>query len=139
MTPAQLLDKCGILRDTTVCAHCVYLSESDMEILAERGTSVAHNPASNMKLGNGFAPVADMLRHGINVSIGTDGCCSNNNQSMLREMGLAGLIHKGTSREATTVTAAQGSTWPRLSGKGAQPRQNKTAKSKSQKGRFKPF
>lgn len=107
MTPAELLDKCGILRDNTVCAHCVYLSESDMELFAKRGASVAHNPASNMKLGNGFAPVSDMLRRGINVCIGTDGCCSNNNQSMLREMGLAGLIHKGTSHEATTVTAAQ--------------------------------
>lgn len=107
MTPAELYDRCGILRENTVCAHCVYLSESDMELLAKRGSSVAHNPASNMKLGNGFAPVAQMIEHGINVCIGTDGCCSNNNQSMLREMGLAALIHKGTSKEATTVTAAQ--------------------------------
>lgn len=107
MTPAELYDKCGILRENTVCAHCVYLSESDMELLAQRGTSVAHNPASNMKLGNGFAPVSLMQKRGVNICIGTDGCCSNNNQSMLREMGLAGLIHKGTSKEATTVTAAQ--------------------------------
>lgn len=107
ITPAELYDKCGILRDNTVCAHCVYLSESDMDLLAERGSSVAHNPASNMKLGNGFAPVPLMLEHGVNVCLGTDGCCSNNNQSMLREMGIAALIHKGTSREATTVTAAQ--------------------------------
>ena len=107
MTPAELYDKCGILNNNTVCAHCVYLSESDMELLAERGTSIAHNPASNMKLGNGFAPVSLMLKHGVNVCIGTDGCCSNNNQSILREMGIAGLIHKGTAGEATTVTAAQ--------------------------------
>lgn len=107
MSPAEFYDKCGILGANTVCAHCVYLSESDMDLLAGRGTSVAHNPASNMKLGNGFAPVALMQRHGVNVCIGTDGCCSNNNQSILREMGIAGLIHKGTAGEATAVTAAE--------------------------------
>lgn len=104
-TPAELYDRCGILTDSTVCAHCVYLSDRDMDLLAERGSSVAHNPASNMKLGNGFAPVERMLEKGVNVALGTDGCCSNNNQSMLREMSLAALIHKGTAREATAVPA----------------------------------
>ena len=107
MSPAEYYDKYGILRANTVCAHCVYLSESDMEILAKRGTSVAHNAASNMKLGNGFADVPALLEHGINVCIGTDSAASNNNQSMLREMQLVSLIHKGTHREATTVTAHQ--------------------------------
>lgn len=76
-----------------------------MELLAKRGTSVAHNAASNMKLGNGFAPVPEMLKHGINVALGTDGCCSNNNQSILKEMQMASLIHKGVAREATTLPA----------------------------------
>lgn len=107
MTPAELYDKCGILRENTVCAHCVYLSESDMDLLAERGASIAHNPVSNMKLGNGFAPISLIQKHGVNICLGTDGCCSNNNQSILREMGFAGLIHKGTAKEATAVTAAQ--------------------------------
>ena len=107
MTPAEYYDSCGILRDNTVCAHCVYLSESDMELLAKRGTSVAHNAASNMKLGNGFADVPAMLAHGINVALGTDSAASNNNQSILREMQLAALIHKGTHCEATTVPASK--------------------------------
>jgi len=106
-TPAELYDRCGILTDKTVCAHCVYLSEKEMELFAERGVSVAHNPASNMKLGNGFAPVGKMLEKGVNVAIGTDGCCSNNNQNMLREMSIAALIHKGTAKEATAVSAKQ--------------------------------
>jgi len=105
MTPAEYYDSHGILRSNTVCAHCVYLSESDMELLAKRGTSVAHNAASNMKLGNGFADVPAIMRHGINVALGTDSAASNNNQSILREMQLAALIHKGVHREATTVTA----------------------------------
>lgn len=104
-TPAELYDRCGILTERTLCAHCVYLSEKEIELFAQRGVSVAHNPASNMKLGNGFAPVELMLEKGVNVALGTDGCCSNNNQSMLREMALAALIHKGTAESATAVTA----------------------------------
>lgn len=106
VTPAEYYDSHGILRSNTVCAHCVYLSESDMELLAKRGTSVAHNAASNMKLGNGFADVTAMQAHGINVCLGTDSAASNNNQSILREMQLAALIHKGTHREATTLPAS---------------------------------
>ncbi len=106
VTPAEYYDSHGILRNSTVCAHCVYLSESDMELLAKRGTSVAHNAASNMKLGNGFADVPAMRAHGINVCLGTDSAASNNNQSILREMQLAALIHKGTHREATTLPAS---------------------------------
>ncbi len=104
-SPAELYDRCGILTEKTVCAHCVYLSDSDIALLAKRGASVAHNPASNMKLGNGFAPLQRMLDGGVNVAIGTDGCCSNNNQSMLREMQLAVLIHKGTEKDATAIPA----------------------------------
>ena len=107
VTPAEYLDRCGILTDKTVCAHCVYLSERDMTLLSVRGSSVAHNPASNMKLGNGFAPVPDMLKRGINVCLGTDSAASNNNLSLLREMQLASLIHKGVKKEATTVTARE--------------------------------
>ncbi|NCC68460.1 MAG: N-ethylammeline chlorohydrolase, partial [Clostridia bacterium] len=103
--PSEFYDSCGILRDSTVCAHCVYLSESDMELLSKRGVSVAHNAASNMKLGNGFADVPAMLGNGINVCLGTDSSASNNSLSLLREMQLASLIHKGTHCDATTVTA----------------------------------
>ena len=104
-TPAEFYDHCGILTEKTVCAHCVYLSESDMELFVRRGVSVAHNPSSNMKLGNGFAPVPRMIELGINVALGTDGCCSNNNQSILKEMQTASLIHKGVAREATVLSA----------------------------------
>ena len=104
-TPAEFYDRCGLLGERTVCAHCVQLSESDMALLAARGSSVAHNAASNMKLGNGFADVPALLSHGINVCLGTDSSASNNSLSMLREMQLVSLIHKGTHRDATAVSA----------------------------------
>ena len=106
-TPAEFYDRCGLLRENTVCAHCVQLNDSDMALLAERGTSVAHNAASNMKLGNGFADVPALLAHGINVCLGTDSSASNNSLNMLREMELVSLIHKGTHRDATAVSAVQ--------------------------------
>lgn len=105
VTPAEYYDKCGILGENTVCAHCVYLSEGDMALLRARGTSIAHNAASNMKLGNGFADVPKMLEHGLNVCIGTDSSASNNNLSLLREMQLVSLIHKGTQKSPTAVSA----------------------------------
>ena len=104
-TPAEYYDRCGILTKKTVCAHGVYLSDSDMELFARRGTSIAHNAASNLKLGNGFAPVERMLQKGINVAMGTDSSSSNNNLSMLREMQLVSLIHKGTAEDATAMPA----------------------------------
>lgn len=76
-----------------------------MDILAARGASVAINPASNMKLGNGFAPVPKMLEHGVNVCLGTDGAASNNAQNMFREMNLAALVYKGAAMEAQAVSS----------------------------------
>ena len=106
-TPTELLDDCGLLSENTVCAHCVQLSESDMELFAKRGVSVVHNISSNLKLGNGFAPIEKMMEHGINVALGTDGCCSNNNQSILKEMQMTALVHKGTSLNPTSVKASE--------------------------------
>ena len=72
---------------------------------AENGVSVVTNPASNMKLGNGFAPVPEMVKEGINVCLGTDGAASNNAQNMFRELGLLALIHKGTHDTPQCVSA----------------------------------
>jgi 5-methylthioadenosine/S-adenosylhomocysteine deaminase len=69
--------------------------------------SVVTNPASNMKLGNGFAPVPELVAAGINVCLGTDGAASNNAQNMFRELGLLALIHKGTHDTPQCVSAAE--------------------------------
>ena len=74
----------------------------------KKNVSVVTNPASNMKLGNGFAPVAGMLEKGINVCLGTDGAASNNCLNMFHELSLLTLIHKGTGRTPQCVSAKEG-------------------------------
>jgi 5-methylthioadenosine/S-adenosylhomocysteine deaminase len=106
-TPTEYLDMAGILCETTVAAHCVHLTESDIDLLARRGVSVATNPVSNLKLGNGAAPVPKMLEAGINVCLGTDGAASNNTLNMFRELGFLALIHKGAAEDARVVSAPQ--------------------------------
>lgn len=105
VTPVRFLNDIGFLDDKTILAHCVQLINDDVEILSSSGASVATNPASNAKLGNGFAPVADMEKAGVNICIGTDGTSSNNTLNMFREMGLLSLIHKGIQKDSTAMPA----------------------------------
>ncbi|NLL38922.1 MAG: amidohydrolase [Clostridiales bacterium] len=107
-SPVELLDEAGVLKSNTVAAHCVYLSDSDIEIMAQRGISVATNPVSNLKLGNGFAPMQKLLARGINVCLGTDGAASNNALNMFRDLNYLTLLHKGTTRDAGFLSAYEG-------------------------------
>ncbi len=97
-SPVEYLYKLGVLGENTVAAHCVWLSDNDIEILAKTGVNVVHNPASNMKLSSGVCfRYADLKSAGINVGLGTDGCSSSNNLDMIEAMKLASLLAKGTS------------------------------------------
>lgn len=106
-TPLAYIRDCGLLEGRALLAHCVYLGEDDYEILKKPGLSVVTNPASNMKLANGFAPVPRMLREGINVCLGTDGASSNNALNMFREMSLMSLAQKGAARDSLVMTAEE--------------------------------
>ena len=106
-TPIELADRCGLLTDRTVIAHCVYATDDDISLLAERKSSVAANPISNMKLANGFAPITKMVRAGVNVCIGTDGSSSNNALNMFRDMAALALIHKGNEHDPLALTAPE--------------------------------
>lgn len=106
-SPIELAKRCDLFEHPFIAAHCVQVDENDIRILKESGVSVVTNPASNMKLGNGFAPVPAMLNAGINVCIGTDGAASNNALNMFHEMSLLGLIHKGVALDPQCVSAAQ--------------------------------
>ena len=93
-TPTEYLDSLGLLDERTIAAHCIYLSDSDMDIMLRRGVSVAHNPSSNMKISSGIAPIAKMCERGLRCTIATDGACSNNDYDMWEEMRNASFLQK---------------------------------------------
>ena len=105
MSPVEVFDKMGYLNDRTIAAHCVWLSERDMDILADRGVHPVYNPASNMKLASGFMPLEGLLSRGIPVAMGTDGAASNNSQDLFRDMTIGSLIQKGRSLDPTAARA----------------------------------
>lgn len=103
--PIERLNQLGVINSRLIAAHGVHLTDEEIALFAEKGASVAHNPASNMKLASGFAPVMKMLQNGVNVGLGTDGAASNNKLDMFAEMRLAALIAKGFSGSPTDLTA----------------------------------
>lgn len=107
MSPVALADRAGIFDGPCLLAHGVWLDEDDMAILKRKNVSVVHNPASNLKLASGIAPVARLLARGVNVALGTDGASSNNQLSLLREAQLAALLAKGATEDPTVVNARQ--------------------------------
>lgn len=107
MSPIAYADSLGLLDQPIIIAHCVKLDDHDIELLAKPTVSVVTNPASNMKLGNGFAPIPKLLAAGVNVCLGTDGAASNNSLNLFHEMNLLTLIHKGQMGDAVSVSAVQ--------------------------------
>ncbi|QRN86645.1 amidohydrolase [Clostridia bacterium] len=105
VTPIAHMRDLGLFEFPTYAAHCVHITDDDINILKENGVSVVNNPGSNLKIANGFAPVKKMLNAGVNVSVATDGAASNNNLNMFEEMNLAALVNKAVENDATTVPA----------------------------------
>jgi 5-methylthioadenosine/S-adenosylhomocysteine deaminase len=106
-TPVRHLDRLGILDGPTVAAHAVQVDEEELAILLERGVGVVHNPESNMKLASGVAPVPRMLELGIPVGLGTDGCASNNDLDLFREMDTAAKLHKIHDMDPIVMSAQE--------------------------------
>lgn len=107
MTPMQYFESIGVLDVPTTAAHCVWVEDADIDIMLERGVFAALNPASNMKLASGFAPVAKLLERHANVCLGTDGMASNNNHDMLQDVYLLATIYKGYDLDPTHVSPAE--------------------------------
>jgi len=93
-TMIEELAAIGFLKSATSVIHAVWLKPSEIELIAQAGVSIQHNPQSNLKLGSGLAPIRAMLDAGINVSLGTDGCGSIENVDMLKVVSQTALIHK---------------------------------------------
>ena len=94
LRPFEYLDSIGFLGPDVLCAHCVWLSDEEIEIIKKHDVKISHNPCSNMKLASGIAPVKKLLDNDICVAIGTDGASSNNNLDIIEELKTASLLHK---------------------------------------------
>ncbi len=106
-TPIKLMHDLGLFKHQVLAAHCVHLSDEEIDILAANKAGIAHNPGSNMKLASGVAPVARLLAKGVTVGLGTDGAASNNNLDMMEEVRLAALLQKVHTADPTAVPAMQ--------------------------------
>lgn len=107
VTPVRLMADTGVLRDGTICAHGVHVSEEDVGLIARAGAGVALNPESNLKLGSGVPPIQRLLASGMKLGLGTDGAASNNDLDLWDAVRLTALLPKGTHEDPTAVPAAE--------------------------------
>lgn len=106
-TPACVMDEAGLFNLPVTAAHCVWLTDSDIDLLASKHVFVAHCPQSNLKLASGIAQVEKMRRAGIAAALGTDSAASNNNLDMIEEMRSAALLAKGVSLDPCALPAGE--------------------------------
>ncbi len=107
LSPVEYFDKIGAFDVPCTAAHCVWLSDDDMDILQRKGVFIANNPVSNMKLGSGFARIPEMLDRGMAVCVGSDGMASNNNHNLFGDLYVMGLIYKGYALDPAVVDPRQ--------------------------------
>lgn len=106
-TPVEYLSELNMLGPNLCACHCVWLTESDMDLLSRSKTPIIHNPTSNMKLCSGHFPYLELARRGVPMGLGTDGCSSNNNLDMLEEMKFASLAGKAYFGDPTLLNAEE--------------------------------
>jgi 5-methylthioadenosine/S-adenosylhomocysteine deaminase len=106
-TPVKRLHDLGVTKAKCLYAHCVHVTDEDIQLLKKDNVGVAHNPESNMKLGAGGAPVVKLLEAGVTVGIGSDGAASNNDLNVFREMDVAAKLQKMLNADNTAMTAIQ--------------------------------
>jgi 5-methylthioadenosine/S-adenosylhomocysteine deaminase len=106
LRPVHYLEKIGVLGGKSAAVHCVWLDDSEMDMLAASGTGVCHCPESNMKLASGNARIPELLKRGVAVGLGTDGCASNNDLDMLLELDTMAKLHKVSTMNPTVMDAA---------------------------------
>jgi len=106
LRPVHYLEKIGVLGGKSAAVHCVWLDEGEMDVLAASGTGVCHCPESNMKLASGIARIPELLKRGVAVGLGTDGCASNNDLDMLLEIDTMAKLHKVSTMNPTVMDAA---------------------------------
>lgn len=103
--PVEHLENHGLLNSRMIAAHCVWLTDKEIEILASRGVKVSHCVESNLKLASGISPVVKMLKTGVKLTFGTDSAASNNDLDILSEVSTAAKLHKTVSGDPTALDA----------------------------------
>lgn len=106
-SPPRYLDSLGILSSHTVLAHCVHVPQGEINLLAQRGVTVAHCPISNLKLATGIAPIVPMQRAGVRVALGTDSAQSSNDLNLWNDLRVAPILHKTSQNDPTVMPAPQ--------------------------------
>jgi 5-methylthioadenosine/S-adenosylhomocysteine deaminase len=114
--PLERLHRLGLVGPGLIAAHCVHMSEFELDLMAAEGASIAHCPTSNMKLASGIAPVAAALKRGVNLGLGSDGAASNNRLDILQEMRQAALLAKVVTGDAAILDAYQALSMATLGG-----------------------
>ena len=105
LRPFEYLEKIGLLGPDVVAAHCVWLSDKEIDIIKKHDVKVSHNPCSNMKLASGISPVSKLIENDICVSIGTDGASSNNNLDLIEELKTASLLQKVSTLDPKVLSS----------------------------------
>lgn len=105
-TPADHLDALGLFDAEVLAAHCVHLTQGEIELFARTRTAVSHNPVSNLKLGNGIAPLPEWQQAELRISLGTDSVASNNTLDLFEEIKTGTMLHRGAREDAGIVRAA---------------------------------
>lgn len=103
LTPIELLDKIGVVDESMVIIHGVWLKDSEIKLLGERGAKLAYCPSSNMFLADGITDIVNMMKSGVTVGLGSDGACSNNRISVFEEMRMVALLQKAKTLDAMCV------------------------------------
>ena len=127
-TPAEILHEYGVFSRKTTAAHCCWLTEGDMDLLAANGATAVHCPVSNLKLSSGIAPVIKMRERGLNVALGTDGVCSNNSHDLFEEIKTAALLQKHITGDPSALPAYEAVKMATVNGAIGQGRGNETGK-----------
>ena len=107
VSPTRHLHNLGLLGPDVLGAHCIWMSDDDIELFRQTGTKVAHNPECNMKIADGIAPITKFLEAGIVVSLGTDSCAVNDNMDMFEAMRTAAFLQKVTTNNPQVLPADQ--------------------------------
>lgn len=107
MTPIEYVNSLGLLDSQIIAAHCVHITDEEIELVKNKKFYPVYNPSSNLKLASGFTPVDKMLKNNIKLAMGTDGDSSNNNQDFVEEMHIGGIVNKAVTMNEKAVPAIE--------------------------------